>query len=80
MKIEISKELFNLLTYALLVSVLADFAWIFLLAYFDASKVVCVDINAVGEANIELVLLILIIVMTVVNTRRVLDDVGRDGK
>ena len=52
-------------------------ALIFAVAYLDPSKCVVVDINSVGEANIELVLLtILIPLILICNLSVAIDMIG----
>lgn len=69
------------LGYHTLVSVtFLNFSYIFLNAYSKPSKLVTVDIDAVGEANVELGILILIFFLMVIFWVKYIKKLRKDNK
>lgn len=65
MKKEI-REWNRIMTVGLLLAVYITFLLVFVTAYLNPAKRVIVDINSVGEANIEMFILILITICVII--------------
>jgi hypothetical protein len=54
------------------------FYWVFLMAYFNPTKKVIMDINAIGEAHVEMVLLLIVMPIIVASAvyahKRIIDE------